>query len=792
MASYQSGSSLEVCYGHKREQSQDSGAYIDWNSEDSSSPVSNPDSAATDDFITVVAVENGGNGGEKANDGKKDEASFVTILAIGDTEGKSQNSDVEEEVLVYRLPGERLGFGLKFEGGTNTAENVKRLFIQSSVPDSPASRAKCSWGSLVEGDEIIKIDGNVVKTMTRLDCVRCLKESSVVIKLYVRHRENKTIQQSNRVKLENHNEVRTGNALSSSSSSPTVVSAEMKKNVPPPPPPVPPRKIARKSPPSTFPKESLEGSGDLQNPTPKTRTIQNGCEDTSKNSSKHIIRVPQKGGQDSPEMTKHSLKRNGSDHKIAPPEPKVYLDLLAQEESRNCESESDDTCSTVSTVVGLSSVPTTTNSSFSDLRSSASSFCDSTNPSTPTSEPTTPVLELSKVLSPFEHSQNNEFLFSKLINYKDQDGVNYDEKTSTCSDDIAPLQPPLSFQDAPLSYGNEDMLTNMSENLRIYNDENSGNSIKNLTDEVTSTEYDSSGDGKFKDKNQNLTKKPSLIPRLAKTIGLLSPPKPSPRKESKGDGSKSRFNKKKPPPPPFPVSSQNGIVEQTENKIKSSIPYLKKKKNKHTGKAEKKSKYPEDATPKVEISLPIELQMQQPNDLVIENQDEGDGNDRNVPEMPKTPESDKKLTWEVPDLKNLTDNKVNGKPETGDQKHDVPEVESEKFLSETKSECDNDAVDETSDSHFVFPWSKHLETIGEDEEDSTVEETFTDGCVENIKKDVPLPEPEIKTEQKRAEEELDAEGEANEEETEKTADKFGKSLSFWRFTFLGFALHNDI
>ena len=204
MASFQDGSSLEVCHGHKREQSQDSGAYIDWNSEDSPSPTGNSDNAMTDDFITVVSVDNAG---EKEGKKREENSSFVTILAIGDADKKSAQNELEEEVLVYRLPGERLGFGLKFEGGTNTAENVKRLFIQSSAPDSPASRAKCSWGSLIEGDEILKIDGHVVKNMTRLDCVRCLKESSVVIKLYVRHKSRKScpLQHGSNNKIDNTN-----------------------------------------------------------------------------------------------------------------------------------------------------------------------------------------------------------------------------------------------------------------------------------------------------------------------------------------------------------------------------------------------------------------------------------------------------------------------------------------------------------------------------------------------------------------------------------------------------------
>lgn len=212
--------------------------------------------------MTVVAVE-----GASVEE-------FVTVLSVG-----CGAPDGAEDVLVYRLPGERLGFGLKFEGGTSTSEKVRRLFIQSCAPDSPASRAHCSWGSLQEGDEVLEIDSVPVTAMTRLDCVRSLKESHVVIKLLVRH---------------------------------------------PAPPPIPPRRKAQSAavlgPPTAF--------ADV------------------------------------------------------PPEPEVYLDLLAQEEL-NCltDTGSDDTGSSISTVLG-----------------------------------------------PFDQLE---------------------EET---------LQPPLSFQDAPLSYGDEKVL----------------------------------------------------------------------------------------------------------------------------------------------------------------------------------------------------------------------------------------------------------------------------------------------------------------------------------------------
>lgn len=145
------------------------------------------------EYVTVVSVDNGAeniktdshSNTQQMNFELNKDSQFVTVLSINDDINK--RSHKPEEVIVYRLPGERLGFGLKFQGGSKSAENIQRLFIQSCAKDTPASRAKTSWGHLCEGDEILEIDGIDVKTMTRLECVRYLKESkNLAIKLNVR------------------------------------------------------------------------------------------------------------------------------------------------------------------------------------------------------------------------------------------------------------------------------------------------------------------------------------------------------------------------------------------------------------------------------------------------------------------------------------------------------------------------------------------------------------------------------------------------------------------------------
>ncbi|VVC42719.1 PDZ domain [Cinara cedri] len=144
---------------------------------------------AVKDFVTVVSVDGGG--GETCTAGgvhqraASEEDSFVTVLSIGDgpaADAVAADGGADpEEVLVYRLPGERLGFGLRFDG----VDTCNRLFVQSCADGSPASRTEASWGPLSAGDEIVRINGRPVNKLSRDDCVRYLKESGLVVKLHM-------------------------------------------------------------------------------------------------------------------------------------------------------------------------------------------------------------------------------------------------------------------------------------------------------------------------------------------------------------------------------------------------------------------------------------------------------------------------------------------------------------------------------------------------------------------------------------------------------------------------------
>lgn len=88
-------------------------------------------------YVTVVSV-NGGLIDDRKPEELIPEADFVTVLSIGDVDGadrsiclniQHESGFVEEVSVVERRVGQKLGFGLKFDGGSEGGF-VRRLFIQ--------------------------------------------------------------------------------------------------------------------------------------------------------------------------------------------------------------------------------------------------------------------------------------------------------------------------------------------------------------------------------------------------------------------------------------------------------------------------------------------------------------------------------------------------------------------------------------------------------------------------------------------------------------------------------------
>ncbi|XP_059219717.1 uncharacterized protein LOC106090085 isoform X1 [Stomoxys calcitrans] len=293
-----------------------------------------------------------------------DDPSFITVLSINNNNinnqqllgtsvadnNQSQAAETEA-VVVYRLVGERLGFGLKFQGGTRSAEKVQKLFIQSCATDSPASKVITSWGQLREGDEILQIDEFLVKDMTRIECVKCLKDN-VAIKLVVRNGRGLKPED---LEEDAENSATNGLHMSGGSSNGQVKAA------PPPPPPVPPRKLVKRQ-------RSFKD---------------NDLKDMALNKADPLDMA------------------NSERSFTPPPDAEYYINLFAENNSsnvvlrnpsRNGESESDDTASTISTVIDRYSM-TSNYSSESDL----SGFASLNNgPPVVMNKP-----ELAKVLKPF-------------------------------------------------------------------------------------------------------------------------------------------------------------------------------------------------------------------------------------------------------------------------------------------------------------------------------------------------------------------------------------------------------
>ncbi|KAJ8986205.1 hypothetical protein NQ317_009911 [Molorchus minor] len=448
-------------------------------------------SLTKDNFVTVVSV--GANQKEQSSSEninfESNSPGYVTVLTIGDTENNNKVlKDVTEEVIVYRLPGERLGFGLKFEGGTKASEFVKRLFIQSCAPDSPASRVKSSWGKLTEGDEVLEIDSIPVNTMTRIDCVRCLKDSNVAIKLLVRHIYD------------------TGKAKKFEEP-PTVINSE-EKRTPPPPPPVPPRKIPRKliknavpQPPKDHPENQQENNTPARRLANEPPVVPINAPSTTPNHKSKKLQSPRGSVRSyySPDVPRRD--RRFSDGSLGPPDADVYVDLFLQESTQSL-SESDDTGSTISTVIDrFSSFPTTTTSSFSGSL-----------PSTPTAMQRQ--LDISNIsIYDDEDITQSKPLTKSLIQTKEENNniINVVEDA------------PLCFQDAPLSYGNE--------STKIVSEE---------MEKVIQT-----------DETKNSSKKPPVPPRARDSNAKNS-------KESKNETNLPRLVD-------FVPKSSNGLKEKFEN-----------------------------------------------------------------------------------------------------------------------------------------------------------------------------------------------------------------------------------
>ncbi|XP_049881236.1 uncharacterized protein LOC126377516 [Pectinophora gossypiella] len=440
--------------------------------------------AVGEEFITIVPV------GESRPPPR--DPAFVTVLTVGAAAGAA-------EVVVRRPRGARLGLGLKFEGGSAAAEKVRRLLVQSCAEGSPAANALTPWGKLIPGDEILAIDGVSVSDLTRIDCVRRLKDSDEALTLLVRHfnTEDKT--------EENEMDV-TDNVVATK---PTEVTRPMTL-----PPPVPPRKLGKKN---SFKDKSILQTVGEQNAVANTDGINskdngvngqhNGLSTFTKLSRKssfdsHIHRQNKEGiaylKKGSPEEVRRLVRRL-SDGKGMPPEAEVYIDLLSNEWERClllADAESDDTGSSISTVV--------------DRLGSMASSVENSIPSTPIMQPKT--IDIQKVLNCIENIDTNILKDMTSNNFldKQKEVINESkmEKVATTNgfnnhENINPVDPQLA--------------------KKLHQNDKNNNNVQNSIVEFNMTTTE-----RVDTKQDTVIEKPKPMPRTTKVERSQSERKPRP------------------------------------------------------------------------------------------------------------------------------------------------------------------------------------------------------------------------------------------------------------------------
>nr|XP_036214173.1 serine-rich adhesin for platelets [Bactrocera oleae] len=367
-----------------------------------------PTPTTDDDYVTVVEVDDPASKDtnrrqlvKQRQSSVEEDSSYITVLTINNqTQLHNTNSDGSEQsagsqeanahsstsngllhitqaeadielLIVHRQAGERLGFGLKFQGGTRNAEKVHKLYIQSCAADSPASKVRASWGALREGDEIVSIDEQRVCELTRIECVRCLKDN-VAIRLQVRNGYGRKPETEEELLLAGANNMDAASGstpgarvLSNDASGTAVIMSNgAMKGSPPPPPPVPPRKLVKR--------KSLNGESKIVVPAAATSSA----------SATPTITLTAASPSNGSEVDKPFTP---------PPDAEYYINLFADGQSLKTESESDDTASTISTVIDKFSM-SSNYSSESDL----SSYTSLTNGQSVINKS-----ELAKVLKPF-------------------------------------------------------------------------------------------------------------------------------------------------------------------------------------------------------------------------------------------------------------------------------------------------------------------------------------------------------------------------------------------------------
>ncbi|KAJ2947888.1 hypothetical protein O0L34_g9677 [Tuta absoluta] len=439
-----------------------------------------------EEFITIVPV-----GESQPQPAPARDPAFVTVLTVGAATGAA-------EVVVRRPRGARLGLGLKFEGGSAAAEKVRRLLVQSCAEDSPAANAIAPWGKLIPGDEILAIDGVSVSELTRIDCVRRLKDSDETLTLMVRHFSSDESTENQDMEKKENGHINKPSEITR----PTTL-----------PPPVPPRKLGKKN--SFKDKATLQtvGEQNLIDGHPTFNGKENGV--NGHNGVSSMTKLSRKSSFDShihrqnkeiaylkkgsPEEVRRLVRRL-SDGKTMPPEAEVYIDLLSNEWERClllADAESDDTGSSISTVV--------------DRLGSMASSVENSIPSTPIMQPKT--IDIQKVLNCIENIDSN---------------ILRDMTSNTFLEKQMDMSTEAKTEKTTINNGYPHESKNSVENTppvkKVQQNDKNNNNVQDTSTEINKV----TPPDKPETKQEKVAEKPKPMPRNIKVERSLSERKPRP------------------------------------------------------------------------------------------------------------------------------------------------------------------------------------------------------------------------------------------------------------------------
>ena len=105
---------------------------------------------------------------------------------ISSSNQDSDDSDSLETLILHRLPGENLGMILGIEGGKDSTGKVSSVLVKSVTLGGAAYRATGSSKGVCVSDEILKVNGTDLRTLSHDECISVFKDMPLRVLLGIK------------------------------------------------------------------------------------------------------------------------------------------------------------------------------------------------------------------------------------------------------------------------------------------------------------------------------------------------------------------------------------------------------------------------------------------------------------------------------------------------------------------------------------------------------------------------------------------------------------------------------